>query len=126
MRQEQFDLLQKRAEELTDIFLVEADPSKWPGVGIEDANMDAKTRGDRYWTKKNAFATMSLVQRIVGVIDTVRRKTSNPTDPDNPAAVKEHEEEDLEKEAKAAEREAAKMLKNAKASSKKTVTHGKP
>lgn len=125
MRQEQFDLLQQRAEQLTDIFLKEADPATWPGAGIDDIRMDAKTRGDRYWTKKNAFATMSLVQRIVGVIDTVRRKTSSPTDPGNPGAVQEHEEEELEAEAAAAEREAAKMLKKATASAKKTVAHGK-
>lgn len=125
MRQEQFDLLQQRAEQLTDIFLKEADPTTWPGAGIDDISMDAKTRGDRYWTKKNAFATMSLVQRIVGVIDTVRRKTAGGAGDDDPDTVKEHEDEDLEKEAALAEREAARMLKKATASAKKTVAHGK-
>jgi hypothetical protein len=125
MRQEQFDLLQQRAEQLTDIFLKEADPATWPGAGIDDISMDAKTRGDRYWTKKNAFATMSLVQRIVGVIDTVRRKTAGGDGADSPDVVKEHEEDDLEKEAASAEREAAKMLKKATTSAQKVVAHGK-
>lgn len=125
MRQEQFDLLQQRAEQLTDIFLKEADPATWPGAGIDDISMDAKTRGDRYWTKKNAFATMSLVQRIVGVIDTVRRKTAGGAGDDDPDAVKEHEDEDLEKEAASAEREASKLLKQFNGKAKKTVAHGK-
>lgn len=125
MRQDQFDDLQKLSEKLTDIFLEEANSANWPGAGIPDANMDAKTRGDRLWTKKNAIATMGMVQRIVTLTGVVRMNTAAGADGKDAGSVKEHEEEDMDDEMAAATKEAKKMLKDAVAKAKKPAAHGK-
>ena len=109
MRQDQFESLQKRAEQLVDLFIQESDPDKWPGAGIEPANMEKGTRGDRYWCKKDAVATLACAQRIVSLVDSVRAKTA--AGEATPGAVTDDEEE-LEAEMQAAEVEAARILKN--------------
>jgi len=40
MRQDQYEKLQALSERLTDTFLEEGDPDRWPGHGIEVAAMD--------------------------------------------------------------------------------------
>lgn len=127
MKQEQFERLQALHEKLVDVFLDEADPDKWPGYGIALATMDAKTRGDRYWSKKNAVATIALTQRIQSLVTVVRERTANE-DPENPAAVTDPQD-DLDKQVAEAEREAQQLLANlqkpgAKAAFDKRV-HGK-
>ncbi|OWQ92037.1 hypothetical protein CDN99_06675 [Roseateles aquatilis] len=111
MRQEQFERLQQRAEQLIDVFLDESDPATWPGHGVPVATMDKSTRGDRYWCKKNAVATLAVAQRISGLIDLVRRKTADGDD--NPAAVTA-EADELDVAAAEAEREAERLLKGLK------------
>ena len=108
MRQDQFERLQKLHEDLVDVFLDEADPKKWPGQGIELVSMDQKTRGDRYWSKKNAVATIALTQRIQSLVEVVRKATAN--DEPDPAAVVEPEV-DLDRQVADAERDATALLK---------------
>lgn len=72
MRQEQFERLLALSEKLTEVFLDEAEPDNWPGVGIPPNKMDSATRGDRYWCKKNAVATVSLLQRVHGLTTNVQ------------------------------------------------------
>ncbi|MDQ0035841.1 hypothetical protein J2W30_003609 [Variovorax boronicumulans] len=127
MKQEQFERLQALHEKLVDVFLDEADPDKWPGQGIALASMDAQTRGDRYWSKKNAVATIALTQRIQTLVTVVRVQTSGD-DPENPAAVVDPQD-DLDRQVADAEREASQLLANlqrpgAKAAFDKRV-HGK-
>jgi hypothetical protein len=125
MNQEQFDKLQALQERLTDVFLDEADPQSWPGVGIPLANMDKDTRGDRYWSKKNAAATISLMQRIVNLTDSIRRRTLEG----DLGGVGEQPEVDIDKEIDAAEREAARLLdqvqRNVRKASFDEHVHGK-
>jgi hypothetical protein len=127
MRQDQFEALQKRAEELIDLFLDESQPDTWPGAGIAPAAMDKSTRGDRYWCKKDAVATLACAQRIVHLVDVVRAKTAAGSD--NPGAVTEGEDE-LDKEIAAAEAEAQrltdKVLKEARRKERVAKTNGKP
>src|SRR5690606_31063969 len=85
MRQDQFEALQKRAEELIDAFLRESNPAEWPGAGIKPAQMQRETRGDLYWCKKNAVATLACAQRIIGLVDLAREKSAGGED--NPGAV---------------------------------------
>jgi len=108
MRQDQYEKLQKLEEELTDVFLQEADPKLWPGVGATPANMDAQTRGDRYWCKKNAVATIAMVTRIgtlTGMIQRAAAGTEPDPDPTEPTA-----EDSLDDEVSKAEKEARKLL----------------
>ncbi|MGQ7937360.1 hypothetical protein [Paraburkholderia sp. D1E] len=61
MRQDQLERLQQLQEKLVDVYLDEADPENWPGVGTMGAQLTKQERGDRYWEKKNAVATVMLV-----------------------------------------------------------------
>lgn len=127
MKQEQFERLQALHEKLVDVLLDEADPEKWPGAGLLPSQMDAQTRGDRYWVKKNAVATIALTQRIQTLVTVVRVQTSGD-DPENPAAVVDPQD-DLDRQVADAEREASQLLANlqrpgAKAAFDKRV-HGK-
>ena len=108
MRIDQYEKLQALTEKLTDVFLAEADPDKWPGVGIEPGQMDAQTRGDRYWTKKNAVATIALVQRVSGLTQRIQL-ASNGGD-GSAEQVKDEEESSLDKQVADAEKEATKLL----------------
>lgn len=128
MRQDQYERLQKLSETLTDVFLDEAEPNNWPGVGILPNAMQSSTRGDRYWCKKNAVATVSLIQRVHVLVGLIQL--------DSPeggiAAVTGDgtvEESSLDKEIAAHEKEAKKLtdevLKQAQKREFDKRTHGK-
>ena len=76
MRQDQYEKLQALSERLTDVFLNEAEPEKWPGHNIEPGVMDQQTRGDRYWCKKNAVATLTLIGRVAGLTDLIQKQSN--------------------------------------------------
>ena len=129
MRQEQFERLQALHEKLVDVFLDEADPEKWPGQGIELASMDAKTRGDRYWSKKNAVATIALTQRIQSLATVVRQASAAGAGEEAPEAVADPEE-DLDRQVADAEKDAKRLLDQVQRSAAKAAfdgkVHGKP
>lgn len=131
MRQDQYERLQDLEEKLTDVLLAESDPDRWPGRGIEASAMDKSTRGDRYWCKKNAVATLSLIQRVgnlIGVIQ-VRGSGTTPANPpagEPPAAedgeeTPDQREADLDAEVLAYEKEAAELLRGMKDGAKKAA-----
>lgn len=128
MRQDQYERLQALSEKLTDVFLEEADSDKWPGADIPANTMDAKTRGDRYWCKKNAVATVSLVQRVHTLTGLIQIDSGKG---EGAAAVSDQpaEESSLDKEIADAEREATKLIKQVSSGSKKQAfdkrVHGK-
>lgn len=103
MRQDQYEKLQALSEKLTDVLINEIDPAVWPGHGIAPNAMDRDTRGDRYWCKKNAAATLSALTRLHTIIGQVQRTA--PPDPE----VGE-EETDIEKEIATAEAEALRAI----------------
>ena len=127
MRQDQYEKLQALTEKLTDTFLAEADPDAWPGKGVEIAAMDQQTRGDRYWCKKNAAATLSVIVRTTGLIGVIQHRAA--AGQDAPPHEGTTEDDSLDAEIRAAEKEAQSMLNKiqhsaAKASFDKRV-HGK-
>lgn len=115
MRQDQILRLQDLTEKLADVVLDEADPERWPGAGIPLASLTQQQRGDRYWCKKNAAASFSLLERSQSLLldagDTNRRRTPG-------------EECDLEKQIAEKERQAASVLEKAMAKAKQAA-HGK-
>lgn len=125
MKQEQFERLQALSEKLTEVFLEEADPDSWPGAGAKIADMTKEQRGDRYWSKKNAAATITLMQRIHTLTDVIRAKTVDETDRAGVA----DPEVDVDKEIAAAEREAERLLDVVNRSARKATfdnkVHGK-
>lgn len=108
MRLDQFESLQARAEQLVDVFLLESDPEKWPGAGIEPVSMDKQTRGDRYWCKKDAVATLACAQRIISLVQVIRERAVAG---DGPADGKPTDEQpdELDREIAAAEAEADRL-----------------
>lgn len=65
MKPEQLDRLLDIAERVTTVFIDEANPDHWSGSGLSLAEMDVETRGARYWDKKNAIQTGTLLARII-------------------------------------------------------------
>lgn len=126
MRQDQFESLQARGEQLIDLFLEESDPDKWPGVGIEPAKMDKSTRGDRYWCKKDAVATLAAAQRITNLLDVVRRKTAGgETTPDAVGPDQDELDGEITEAEKLAQRMLNKVRKTAARASFNKRVHGK-
>ncbi len=66
MRPEQIKRLADIEEQLVDVFAAECKPEEWPTME------DKASRGDRYWHKKNALATLAIVGRIQTVLRDVR------------------------------------------------------
>jgi hypothetical protein len=106
MRIDQYERLQALSEKLTDVFLDEADPEAWPGAGIPLATMDKATRGDRYWSKKNAAATVMLIGRVESLVGTIQADSNGGT---GAAGVTDADSE-LDAEIAAAEKEAERLL----------------
>jgi hypothetical protein len=102
MRQDQFTKLQTLSEKLIDVAIDEADPANWPGSGWKPNELTKEQRGDRYWCKKNAVSTVSLIERINRMIFDVRQIGGDNPDPEA--------EDDLDRDIAAAEKEAAKLL----------------
>lgn len=101
MRPDQLETLQALTEKLTDVFLQEVDPDKWPGGGVELADMNQQTRGDRYWSKKNCAATLTVIMKTVNLVGVIQQ--SRPPGDDT-------EDQGLDAEIKAAEKEATKLI----------------
>lgn len=108
MRQDQFEKLLALEERLTDVFIDEAEPARWPGKDRAANKLTQKMRGDRYWCKKNAVATIALVQRVAGLIHVVRVNGDTPAP--GPDGVPSEEESHLDLEIAAAEKEATQLL----------------
>lgn len=69
MRFDQLARLKELAEEVAEVFIYEADPRAWSGHGQDLADMDAETRGNRYWDKKNAIQTGTLLARVLDLAE---------------------------------------------------------
>lgn len=129
MRQDQYEKLQTLTEKLTDAFIGEADPDKWPGAGVEPRAMDQQTRGDRYWCKKNAAATLTVIMKTTNLMGVIQmRRIGDDTGGANESET-EKEEDNLDADIREAEKEAMKLLNQlqngaAKAAFDKKV-HGK-
>jgi hypothetical protein len=123
MRQDQYEKLQALTEKLADAFIAEADPDVWPGAGIALATMDQQTRGDRYWSKKNAAATLSVLVRTTNLIGIIQQHSSGGTAGGVPTPEQDKEESSLAADIKAAEKEATKLLAQLQGGMKKV--HGK-
>jgi hypothetical protein len=95
--------MQSLSELLIDVVLVESNPESWTGHGRTLAQLKNSERGDRYWAKKNAIATMTLLTKVYYLTATVEQRGAFK-------APGHDEEADLDKEISAAEREARTIL----------------
>lgn len=126
MRQDQYEKLQALSERMTDVFLGEAEPEKWPGHGLDPGQMTQQTRGDRYWAKKNAVATLTLIGRVANLTMIIQAQSNAA----NGAAGVTDAADSLDAEIASAEKEATKLLDQLQRRSKKAEfdkrVHGKP
>ncbi len=101
MRADQLLKLQQIEERLIDVLLQEADPDQWPGKDIPLAMLSRDDRGNRYWCKKNAAATLSVITKTV-MLQNVQARGGWSGDASN--------DSDMDSEISRAEREAEKRL----------------
>jgi len=111
MRLDQFERAQALAEQLMDVLIGEINPESWTGAGVDLATLkydEAKRiRGDRYWDKKNAAMTLTLLTKMHVLIGITQRRHDIPLPDDAPS------EEDVEAEMATAEKEAVKAIEAA-------------
>lgn len=105
MRPEQVTTLIALEEQLVEVFTEECTPKKWPGME------KAADRGDRYWHKKNALATLTLVGRIQTVLRDARGDAGAGADEKGKAKPSDDLDDGLEAEAKALEKAGVTVLK---------------
>lgn len=103
------------ADRLTEIAISECDVTQWPGHGKKVSEMDKQERGDRYWAKQNATATITLVKNLHTLV-AQREAGQKERLAANPAAASD--EEILEQQTAQAEREAAEAIRRAMAKAK--------
>jgi hypothetical protein len=108
MRDDQYAKLKGLSEKLTDVVLVEANPEKWPGADRELADLTRDERGDRYWCKKNAAATLTMLMKVHSLTGVLEQRGGFGAPPPNPEDVSG--EADLDKEIASAEREASRII----------------
>lgn len=102
MRDDQIVRLQALTERLGEVVIQEVDPHQWPGHGKALGELTQQERGDRYWCKKNAAATMTLLLKTVNIAGILNRQ--------KPAPDAGSEIDELDGEIAAAEREAQAII----------------
>ncbi|MFY1054666.1 hypothetical protein ACOQNP_23860 [Ectopseudomonas khazarica] len=102
MRDDQIVRLQALSERLGEVVIEEVDPHKWPGNDKPLGELTQQERGDRYWCKKNAAATMTLLLKVVNIAGVLNRQ--------KPAPDAGHAVDELDGELAAAEREAQAII----------------
>lgn len=121
MRQDQLQRLQALSEKLADRFLLEADPTEWPGEGKVPADLTQQERGDAYWCKKNAMATGGVLRYTLDLM----AKNGATNDPEGNT----EKEADLDRSIREAERRAADAVARVVSQAKKRKfderVHGK-
>lgn len=103
MRADQLLKMRELQESIADVFFLEADPKNWPDMQTRDS------RGDRYWHKKNASASLALVGRIENLL--ALRDGRVPGGPNTEQ--ESTDEASLDREISAAEKEAERLGREA-------------
>ncbi|WP_338576313.1 hypothetical protein V6L78_13195 [Pseudomonas canadensis] len=101
MRDDQITRLQALSESLGEVVIHEVDPANWPGGTKKPGELTQQERGDRYWSKKNAAATMTLLLKVVNITGVLGKQKPGK---DDDAA------QELDGELAAAEREAQSII----------------
>ncbi|ASN67374.1 hypothetical protein [Pseudomonas sp. NBRC 111137] len=102
MRDDQITRLQALSERLGEVVITEVDPNNWPAANKLPAELTQEERGNRYWCKKNAAATMTLLLKVVNIAGIMNRQ--------KPAPDAGHAVDELDGELAAAEREAQAII----------------
>lgn len=106
MREDQLTKLKALSEKLADVVLTDTDPENWAGNGIAPSLLTQQERGDAYWCRKMAVASLSVLHRVNSLTDPGR----NGQNPALDKIAQSKEEKLLDAEIAAAEREAGYLL----------------
>lgn len=98
-------------DKLTGVVLTESNPDNWPGAGKASADLTKDERGDRYWEKKNAAATLTLLVKIHSLIG-MHNRGGTPADPESTVESK------VDKQIAKAEADAQRIVAKAMAKAK--------
>ncbi|KFC08501.1 hypothetical protein GTGU_01418 [Trabulsiella guamensis ATCC 49490] len=93
------------SDKLTNVVLEEADPENWAGGNKRVNALTKQERGDRYWDKKNAAASLTLLIKVHSLIG-MHTRGGVPAEPGEG-----DEEFELGQRVSNAEREAAAIIK---------------
>lgn len=131
MRQDQYERLQALSERIADVVLNDADPDHWSGNGKKPNELTQQERGDAYWCRKMAAASIMLFGRVEAMIGQQQGPGTTPLLPPTGADDEEADRaSQLDAEITRAEKEAMRLLDDMQRSSKKAAfdarTHGKP
>jgi hypothetical protein len=104
MRADQLEKMRALQERLAEVFFGECEPETWPALDTQQG------RGDRYWLKKNAQASLVLIGRIENLLALRDGRASGggPTEGEQQQADEAH----LDREIAEAEKEAARLGRN--------------
>lgn len=83
MRDDQIQRLTDLANDIAEVFIEEADPQNWSGAGIPLSEIAPAVRGNRYWDKKNAIQTGTLLARVLDLAARDSRSVTTKTDEDD-------------------------------------------
>lgn len=101
MRTDQQERMQALSAKLTTQVLSDADPDTWAGAGKLSRDMTRDERGDAYWSRKMAAASLSLLTKVESLLARAGYSTFDADDGEG----------SLDAEIARAEKEAAAMLK---------------
>lgn len=109
MTEDQLQRLRALQDKLVETALGNADPASWTADGKVSKDMDKEERGNAYWDRKLAGATLAVLARIV-TLTTISWRNMPENDEEGRAAALAAAGT-LDDDVKAAERQAKEMLK---------------
>ena len=115
MTPDQIQRIDDLTEKLADVFLREADPDNWTAPGTMPADMSTEQRGNRFWDRKGASATGSVLRFALDIADRNNQKDA--------PLVGDDMDEEIAKAEKRADSEMRRVLGSAAA--RATMTSGK-
>ena len=126
MTPEHYARLQDLGDKLVDVVLIDANPDNWVGKGLNPNQLTQQERGDAYWCRKMAVASLSVLTKIANLTEIIQNNSKKGSSPVNVS-----DDRLLEDEVKAAEKEGEKLLSDLlkRKAEKIKVTktaHGKP
>ena len=124
MKAEQYLKLQDLIERLTDVVISDADPDNWIGKDIKPNDLTQVQRGDAYWCRKMAVASLAVLTRVVTLVEIIQNQSKKGS---GAAEVTDNDRE-LEAAVASAEKEAGSLLDKLQRRQKKLSgkqSHGK-
>jgi uncharacterized protein YlxW (UPF0749 family) len=106
--------MQALSEEIAEVAINDMNPKNWSAHGILPKDMTKEERGDAYWSRKMAVATIMVLTRVAALKNTISAGRAPEDD---------EEETSLDEEITKAETEAKQLLDEVQRQAKKSEFH---